>query len=157
MFFLVGLLASFAVPEPPPVPADPLDLADLARWLNQVMPKDRATLLRRLGDLSLLMAGVFPDHAGTQALRPTDAERLGRTVGMRPEEMLELSDSGRMAPGLEALESLGSRWYGAAASSGGAPPVVADIATRFRSARRVLNHLADTYLYRIEPHWNFAA
>lgn len=156
MFFLASVLASFAAPHPPPVPADPFDLSDLARWLDQVLPRDRANLLLRLGDLSLLMSGIFPDRTGATPLRPVDAERLGRTVGMKPEEMLELSDSARMAPGLDALESLGSRWYGAAASEGGAPPVVADIATRFRAARRVLNHLTDRYLYRIEPNWNVA-
>lgn len=156
MFFLASMLASFAVPDPPPVPADPFDLSDLARWLDQVLPRDRANLLRRLGDLSLLMTGIFPDRTGSTPLRPIDAERLGRTVGMKPEEMLELSDSARLAPGLDALESLGSRWYGAAASEGGAPPIVADIATRFRAARRVLNHLTDRYLYRIEPNWNVA-
>lgn len=156
MFFLASVLASFAVPDPPLVPADPLDLSDLARWLDQVLPRDRANLLRRLGDLSLLMTGIFPDRTGSTPLKPIDAERLGRTVGMTPEEMLELSDSARLAPGLDALESLGSRWYGAAASEGGAPPIVADIATRFRAARRVLNHLTDRYLYRIEPNWNVA-
>lgn len=154
--FLTALLASFALPEPPPVPADPFDLTDLARWVDQALPADRLRLLRRLGDLSLFMAGVFPDHNGAKPLRPLDAERLGRTVGMKADELAELCDRARMAPGLDALESLGSRWYGAAAS-GGAPPVLSDVATRFRAARRVLNHLADRYLYRIEPNWNLAA
>ncbi|HEY7565390.1 MAG TPA: hypothetical protein VIA81_10750 [Acidimicrobiia bacterium] len=156
MFFLVAVLSSFAVPEPPPVPADPFDLSDLARWLEQALPRDRANLLRRLGDLSLLMAGIFPDRTGSTPMRPLEAERLGRTAGMKAEEMLALADAGRMAPGLEAFDSLGSRWYEAAASEGGAPPVVADVASRFRSARRVLNHLTDRHLYRIQPHWNLA-
>jgi hypothetical protein len=157
MFFLVSILASFAVPEPPPVPADPFDLGDLASWLDSVIATDRTKLLRRLGDLALLMAGVFPDSAGAKPLAPPEAKRLGRTVGMTGQELLDLCDYGHMAPGLEALESLGARWYGAAVIERGMPPVLADIASRFRAARRVLNHLTDSYLYRIQPNWNLAA
>ena len=154
--FLARLLASFAVPEPPPVPADPFDLDQLALWLDQVMPGDRTALLRRLGDLSLFLTGVFPDRTGARPLRPVDAERLGRTVGMSADEILTLCDPARLAPGLDALESLGSRWYGAAVTGGG-PPLLGDIAARFQAARRVLNHLADRHLYELQPGWNVAA
>ncbi|MGH8927390.1 MAG: hypothetical protein ACRDWH_03495 [Acidimicrobiia bacterium] len=157
IFFLVTLLASFATPEPPPVPANPLNLHELSSWLDQVMPSDRIALLRRLGDLSLFMSGVFPDHTGPKPMRPVDAERLGKTVGMTSDQIIELCDGARISPGLDALESLGSRWYGVAASLQGVPPVVGDVATRFRSARRILNHLTDRYLYRLEPHWHLAA
>jgi len=155
--FLAALLSSFAVPEFPPVPAGPFDLHGLALWLDQALPNDRVILLRRLGDLSLFLTGVFPDHTGTRPLRPVDAERLGRTVGMTADEMLALCDRSLLSPGLDALESLGSRWYGAAVLGGSTPPVVGDVATRFRSARRVLNHLADHYLYRLETGWALAA
>ncbi|GIU92546.1 MAG: hypothetical protein KatS3mg011_1452 [Acidimicrobiia bacterium] len=163
VFFLAGLLASFAVPERPPVPVrGPLDLEGLAAWLDQVMPADRVVLLRRLGDLALFLAGVFPDRTGSRPLRPLDAERLGRTVGMSAEEILALCDPTRPAPGLEALESLGARWYEAAAAAAVAantriPPIIGDVAARFSAARRVLNHLTDRYLYRLEPRWNTAA
>ena len=155
--YLTRLLSSFAVPESPSVPAGPFDLHGLALWLDQVLPGDRVTLLRRLGDLSLFLTGVLPDHTGRRPLRPVEAERLGRTVGMNADEMLTLCDRGSLSFGLDALESLGSRWYGAALSGGGTPQVVGDVATRFRSARRVLNHLADRYLHRIEPGWKMAA
>lgn len=157
LFFLVALLASFALPAPTPTPADPLDLSSMALWVDQAAPTDRRMLLRRLGDLALFMSGVFPDRNGAHPLRPLEAERLGRTVGMTAAEILALCDAARISPGLDALESLGARWYGAAFHEGGAPPVVADIAARFRSARRVLNHLADRYLYRLEPSWTVAA
>lgn len=154
--FLARLLASFAVPEPVPVPANPFDLDQLVLWLDQVLPEDRTALLRRLGDLSLFLTGVFPDRTGTRPLRPVDAERLGRTVGMTADEILELCDRARIAPGLNALESLGTRWYGAAVH-GGAPALLSDVAHRFQAARRVLNHLADRHLYRLDPGWNVAA
>jgi hypothetical protein len=157
MAFLATLLSSFAVPEPPPVPAGSFDLHGLALWIDQVLPRDRITLLRRLGDLSLFLTGVFPDHTGSRPLRPVDAERLGRTIGMTADEMLVLCDRSVLTPGLDALESLGSRWYGAAVEGGGLPPVVGDVAARFRSARRVLNHVADRYLYRLDTGWTVAA
>lgn len=156
-FFLAGLLSSFAVPESPPVPAGPFDLHGMALWLDQALPSDRVVLFRRLGDLSLFLTGVFPDHTGTRPLRPVDAERLGRTIGMTAAEMLALCDRSLLSPGLDALESLGSRWYGAAVKGPNTPPVVGDVAARFRSARRVLNHLADRYLYQLETGWNLAA
>ena len=156
-FFLSALLTSFATPESPPVPAGPFDLHGMALWLDQVLPNDRVILFRRLGDLSLFLTGVFPDHTGARPLRPVDAERLGRTIGLTTAEMLALCDQSLLAPGLDALESLGSRWYGAAVKADATPPVVGDVAARFRSARRVLNHLADRYLHRLETGWNLAA
>lgn len=163
VFFLSALLSSFAVPDRPPVPVrGPLDLAGLALWLDQVMPADRVALFRRLGDLALFLTGVFPDRTGAQPLMPIDAERLGRTVGMTAEEVLALRNAARVASGLEAYESLGSRWYEAAVEAAvrvetRVPPVVSDVAARFSAARRILNHLTDRYLYRFDPRWNVAA
>lgn len=154
--FLARLLTSFAMPEPVPVPADRFDLTSMALWLDQAMPADRTVLLRRLGDLALFMAGVFPDRTGSRPLLPVDAERLGRTVHMTADEVLSLCDPVRLAPGLTALETLGSRWYSASVD-GGEPPLVADVGRRFSAARRVLNHLADRHLYKIDPGWIVAA
>lgn len=155
--FLASLLSSFAAPDPPPVPADPFDLGDMAAWLDQAMPGDRTVLLRRLGDLALFLTGVFPDRTGSKPLAPVEAERLGRTVQMSSDEVLSLCDRATIAPGLDALEALGSRWYAASVAGGGSPPVVSDVANRFRAARRVLNHLTDRHLYLIQPSWNTAA
>lgn len=157
MFFLVRLLESFAVPAPVPVPADPFDLSDMAMWVDQALPSQRATLLCRLGDLSLFMTGILPDATGPRALPPTEAERLGGTVDMTSEEVLQLCDQGSLSPGLDALESLGSRWYGTAVDAGATPPVLSDVATRFRAARRVLNHVADRFLHEIDFPWGRAA
>ena len=157
MFFLVRLLESFAVPTPAPVPADPFDLTDMAAWLEQTLPSQRATMLCRLGDLSLFMTGVLPDATGPRVLPAMEAEQLGATLDMTSNEILALIDSGSISPGIDALESLGSRWYETAVGAGSAPPLVADIAHRFRAARRVLNHVSDRFLYEIDLNWNLAA
>ena len=35
--------------------------------------------------------------------------------------------------------------------------MIADVSYRFRAARRVLNHVADRYLFDIQPAFGFAA
>lgn len=157
VFFLIRLLESFAVPVPAPVPADPFDLAALALWVDDALPSQRASLMCRLGDLSLFMTGVLPDATGPRALGPLEAERLGGTVDMSADEVLELCDLGSISPGLDALESLGTRWYESACDAGSAPLVTNDVAKRFRSARRVLNHVSDQYLYDLNLPWGSAA
>ena len=88
VFFLVRLLESFAIPSPAPVPADPFDLSEMALWVGDALPDQRATLLCRLGDLSLFMTGVLPDATGPRTLGPVEAEQLGSTVDMTSDEML---------------------------------------------------------------------
>lgn len=121
-----------------------LDPVRLAGLLDAVPPAERPGVYRRLGDVSLFLTGVFPDYAATRALGPVDAARLLRAVG------LPASQQQRLA-GIELLEYLGARWYRAARDL--APvatarlTVVGEVADRFREARRVLNHLADRYLF----------
>lgn len=157
LFFLVRLLDSFAMPTPAPVPADPFDLGELALWIDDALPNQRATILCRLGDLSLFMSGVLPDATGPRALEPREAEKLGKTVNLSSDEILGLFDHGSISPGIDALELLGSRWYESASDVESTPPVVGDIAHRFPAARRVLNHVSDRYLYEIDCPWAGAA
>lgn len=152
--FTAQLLSSFAVPETTPVPADRLDLDELVDWLGAVSPIDHIVLLRQLGDLALFRAGVFPDSIGATALSSAQAEHLGRSVRMTDDELNHLVDHGSATPGLDALETLSSAWYRAAAeSSPTAPVVLRDVACRIRSARRFLNYAADHYLHRNQPRW----
>jgi hypothetical protein len=122
---------------------DPVKLAELI----EVAPEEsRPGIYRRLGDVSLFLAGVFPDYSAMHAFGPVDVSRLLRSARVPAGDR----DGLAAAPALDLLEYLGARWYRAALAT--APvrtarlDVVGEVAERFRQARRVLNHLADRYL-----------
>lgn len=123
-----------------------LDPVRLAGLLEVVPEESRPGIYRRLGDVSLFLAGVFPDYSAAHALGPVDVSRLLRSARVPAAER----DGLAVAPALDLLEYLGARWYRAALAA--APvrtaglDVVGEVAGRFRQARRVLNHLADRYL-----------
>lgn len=133
-----------------------LDPVRLAGLLDAVPEESRPGIYRRLGDVSLFLSGVFPDYVASQAFGPVDAARLLRAA------QVPIQDHARLAatPDLELLEHLGTRWYRSALAL--APvrtsglSVVAEVADRFRQARRVLNHVADRYLMGPGTTW-FAA
>jgi hypothetical protein len=133
-----------------------LDPVRLAGLLDAVPESDRPGVYRRLGDVALFLTGVFPDYAAAHALGPVGAVRLLR-ISQVPEPHRERLAS---APAIDVLEHLGAAWYRAACTL--APirtarlTVVAEIADRFRHARRVLNHIADGYLFPPGNPW-FAA
>lgn len=89
----------------------------------------------------------------TYALGPFDAARLLRAAGVSKDNHDELA----AAPPIALFEHLGHRWYRQACSL--VPvvseqlTVVAEVADRFHQARRVLNHIADTYLFRTDNPW----
>src|SRR5580693_9930657 len=123
-----------------------LDPVRLAGMLEEAPEETRPGIYRRLGDVSLFLAGVFPDYAAANAIGPIDASRLLRAARVPAGDR----DGLAAAPALELLEYLGARWYRAALAA--APvrtanlAVVGEVAPRFRQARRILNHLADRYL-----------
>ena len=123
-----------------------LDPVRLAGLLEEAPEETRPGIYRRLGDVSLFLAGVFPDYAASYALGRFDAARLLRSARVPQAER----DGLAAAPALDLLEYLGARWYRAALAT--APvttarlAVVGEVAGRFRQARRVLNHVADRYL-----------
>jgi hypothetical protein len=126
-----------------------LDPVRLAQLVSQAPSANQPGLYRRLGDVALFLTGVFPDYAQLHALGPFDAARLLRTLGLPQDRSA--------SPPLELLEYLGQRWYRQAASL--APvvtlqlSVVAQVADRFRDARRILNHIADRYFVRVGNPW----
>lgn len=120
-----------------------LDPVRLAGLLDAVSDAERPGIYRRLGDVALFLTGVYPDYAGDRALSTVDAMRLVRAAGA--------DQSMAATPAIELFEHLGARWYQTAWQLTKVRTerlaVITDVAERFRSARRVLNHLADRYLF----------
>jgi hypothetical protein len=129
---------------------DPVRLAGLIEALPEA---ERPGVYRRLGDATLFLAGVFPDHTRGYALGPVDATRLLRAAGVPRNQRESLA----AAPAIELFEYLGARCYRQACAL--APirsarlGVVAEVADRFQQARRVLNHVADRYLFPAGNPW----
>ena len=130
-----------------------LDPVRLAGLLDGVPDAERPGVYRRLGDVSLFVAGVFPDYATLYGVGPASVARLLRAAQVPAAEQERLAT----VPAIELLEQLGARWYRAAHHL--APvrtarlDVVADVAGRFQQARRVLNHVADRYLFTADHPW----
>jgi hypothetical protein len=130
-----------------------LDPVRMAGLLDVATAQTRPGIYRRLGDVSLFLAGVFPDYSAAHALGPVDVSRLLRSARVPAGERDELAT----APALDLLEYLGTRWYRAALAT--APvhtarlDVVGEVAGRFHQARRVLNHLTDRYLFGSAGPW----
>jgi hypothetical protein len=124
-----------------------LDPVRLAGLLDAVPEAERPGVYRRLGDVSLFLAGVFPDYAASHVLGPVNVARLLRAARVPAPEAGRLS----VAPAIDLLEQLGARWYRAAGELAQVKTarlaVVTEVAGRFRQARRVLNHIADRYLF----------
>jgi hypothetical protein len=124
-----------------------LDPVRLAGLLDAVPRAERPGVYRRLGDVTLFLTGVFPDYASAHALGPVNAARLLHAAHLPASQQERLAGT----PAIELLEHLGARWYRAARDL--APvatarlTVVGEVADRFRQARRVLNHVADRYLF----------
>jgi hypothetical protein len=134
-----------------------LDMARLAELLDAVEPAERPGVYRRLGDLALFLAGVFPDHPSLVEMGPLAASRLARLA--RPGQTEAAPCAG--AAGQELLEELGRRFYASAVRSArahGAPAtwglaVVEQVGERFQEARRVLNVVTDWYLFPLRERW----
>jgi len=129
---------------------DPIRLAGL---LDAVPEESRPGVYRRLGDVALFLSGVFPDYVANQMFGPVSATRLLRAAHVPAHDRERLAAT----PDLELLEQLGARWYRSALALApvrtGRLDVVAEVADRFRQARRVLNHVADRYLIGPENPW----
>ncbi len=130
-----------------------LDPVRLAGLLDGVPDAERPGVYRRLGDVCLFLSGVFPDYATLYGVGPAQVARLLRAARVPAEQHAQLAT----IPAIDLLEQLGARWYRAAC--GLAPvrtarlDVVAEVAGSFRQARRVLNHIADRYLFSTDHPW----
>lgn len=130
-----------------------LDLVRMAGLLDTVPEAERAGVYRRLGDVALFLTGVFPDYAVGHALGPVSAARLLRAAQVPAQQHDRLAD----APAIDLFEHLGAQWYraawGLAPARTASLAVVAEVAERFRQARRVLNHVADRCLFPQGNQW----
>lgn len=135
---------------------DPIRLASL---LDVVPEEDRPGIYRRLGDLALFLTGVFPDRSSSWPMSATEQERLLRSGGGEDAcSRDEAAHVGQTSSGvLELLEDLGERWYRAACSSVLSPTrttfVLASVAQRFSTARRILNFITDRFLFSMRARW----
>lgn len=124
---------------------DPVGLAEMVEGLPAAQ---RAAGYRRLGDVSLFLSGVFPDHTTRHALGAAARERLARSAGIDAHEVDDTDE-------IRFFEMTGSRWYDRAVDSateitGVGPEYLRDVAGRFSDARRLLNYLSDRYLYQLD-------
>jgi hypothetical protein len=137
-----------------------LDLARLVEFAEQGPAAVRPALYRRLGDVSLFLSGVFPDHSAARPLDARDREMLARSAGPAGSELAPVVAAAGRGAGEELafLEDLGGRWYRravaeAAARAGPDLSHLEDVADRMPAARRLLNHLSDRHLFRVAPGW----
>ena len=134
-----------------------LDPVRLAETLD-VLPESRHPAVhRRLGDVSLFLAGVFPDHTASRAFRPIDLQRLGRAAGVSGAPGETLGEALETRGGVGLFDQLGARWYRLAAGVqgplGASARQLEAIAERFVEARRSLNLLADRHLFVVARDW----
>lgn len=157
VLFVARLLASMVAPAAAGIPVRATDPWALLDWVDAVDAEARVDLLRGMGDAALFLAGVHADAQTNEKVSLERAEKIARSLDLATNEVLELLDSESVSPGIDALETLGARWYQAARhSEPTVPPIVADIAARIRPARRFLTHLADQYLTPLDSGFDIA-
>lgn len=137
---------------------DQLDLAAMTRLLDLVGDDARPGLYRRLGDCSLFLTGVFPDHTSRTRFAPVQVDRLARSLPRAlGSTTTELADTLAVRGAVGLLELLGQQWYRLAiATTHGrapAPSGLRSISDHFPDARRALNHLADRWLFPFRAAW----
>ena len=127
---------------------DPLRLVELA---DVVSDAERPSVYRRLGDLSLFLSGIFPDHAAEQLVAERQRRRLERALAAADRERAEQRD------GIWLLERLGRRAYRMAQQatdrSSAMAGLLTELSENFATARRVLNFLTDRYLFPLRQRW----
>jgi hypothetical protein len=130
-----------------------LDPVQLAQFATMVSVAERPGVWLRLGDLSLFLTGVFPDHTAKRQLSSVAEQRLRRLTQLSADA--NSGDLPRAVSDLGAVglfEMVGERAYRSAVKGVPRPlthsmRVVDDIAARFRIARRVLNLVTERYLF----------
>lgn len=124
-----------------------LDPVGLAEMVDSLPSGQQPAGYRRLGDVTLFLTGVFPDHTARHPVSGMHRDRLARLAGVDSEEAFDLDY-------VQFLEKVGSASYDRAAGASVLSPdgqrLLHDMAANFIPARRFLNYLADRYLHRLE-------
>jgi hypothetical protein len=125
-----------------------LDPVGLAEMVELLPPAERPGGYRRLGDVALFLSGVLPDHTASHPYTATQREWIARSAELGVSEIVAGEE------GLRFMEAAGAGWYRKAVEHGGpvstGPTFLRGLADRFSEARRILNYLADRYLFRPE-------
>jgi hypothetical protein len=125
-----------------------LDPVGLAEMVELLPPAERPGGYRRLGDVALFLSGVLPDHTATHPYTATQREWIARSAELGVGEVMTGEE------GLSFMEAAGAAWYRKAVDQAGSvstgPTFLRGLADRFSEARRILNYLADRYLFRHE-------
>ena len=127
-----------------------LDLLCLAEMVESLPSAARGPGLRRIGDLSLFLAGVFPDHAARHPLEPRHLARITRAIGAGTGAPPVVAWTFREG-GVTILDWLGRVAYRRASMLDA--DVRSDVAARYLEARRFLNVLTDRYLFPLRERW----
>jgi hypothetical protein len=132
-----------------------LDPMHLIRLIDATPDDRRDVLYRRLGDLSLFLSGVFPDHAAGSLFGGKVATAWRAIGGDSADGGADLGEPG--GP-IQVLEWLGRRSYRMVATDAvpgrlGMAGVLEDVAEGFSQARRVLNFLTERHLFPIRDGW----
>jgi hypothetical protein len=137
-----------------------LEPVRLAELLEVVPETERPAVRRRLGDLCLFLAGVFPEYATSRPLPPRQLERAVRLLegGLTASGagLGELARAGSGQGPLWTLEWLGRRAYALAAvglGQGTREAVLDEVVEGFGRARRVLNLVTARYLRPSRDRW----
>ncbi len=124
-----------------------LDPVGLAEMVDSLPTGQQPAGYRRLGDVTLFLTGVFPDHTARHPVSEMHRDRLARLTGVDSEEAFDVDY-------VQFLEKVGRSSYDRAAQGSSMPPdgqrLLHDMAANFIPARRFLNYLADRYLHRLE-------
>jgi len=124
-----------------------LDPVGLAEMVDSLPTGQQPAGYRRLGDVTLFLTGVFPDHTARHPASEMHRDRLARLAGVDSEEAFDLDY-------VQFLEKVGTASYDRAAEAALLSPdgqrLLQDMAANFIPARRFLNYLTDRYLHRLE-------